>query len=367
MVVGGLPSSLLNFRGPLLRSLVANGHDVVAIAASAPLNVVQTLKDWGVSFFPIPLARASLNPMGDLRTLTALWRLIKQEEPERILAYTIKPVIYANLAARLAGGAPVYSMITGLGYGFGDSSGRQRWIGRVVQTLYRHSIKNSAGVFFMNPDDLSVFQKKLILPPKVPITLINGTGVDLDWYVAKPLPERAVFLLVARLIAEKGVREYVSAARLLRAKYPGARFCLAGDLDENPMSVTQQELRKWQADGVIDYLGRMDDIRPAFTEARVFVLPSYYREGQPRTILEAMAMGRPVITTDSPGCRETVQHGFNGFLVPVRDVEALRLAMERFIVKPDLAPQMGKNSLEIAREKYDVHKVNQVILKAMEL
>jgi glycosyltransferase involved in cell wall biosynthesis len=366
MVVGGLARSLVNFRGLLLKDMVAAGHEVIASAAPATPNIVATLLDWGITFRPITLARAGLNPVGDLRTLAALRGLILEEKPNRILAYTAKPVIYSNLAARLAGRPPVYSMITGLGYGFGASSPLQRIVGKIVQMLYRRALASSAGVFFQNLDDCAVFQAKRLLRSDVPVTLINGSGVDLEWYTQQPLPSAPVFLLVARLLADKGIREYVAAARQLKRRYPQARFRIAGDLDPNPLSIPRAELDVWQKEGVIEYLGALDDIRPAFAEAEVYVLPSY-REGTPRTVLEAMAMGRPIITTDAPGCRETVVHGRNGFLVPVRDAAALESAMERFILEPELAPAMGAESLAIAIEKFDVHKVNAVIMEAMEL
>jgi glycosyltransferase involved in cell wall biosynthesis len=327
---------------------------------------VRTLSEWGIAFRSIPLARAGLSPIGDLQTLSALRLLIRREKPELILAYTAKPVIYANLASRLETGPPVFSLITGLGYGFGSASIRQKAVSRVVQTLYRHALKRSAGVFFQNGDDEGVFRSMGLLPPHVPVTVVNGSGVDLDWYLPRPLPKQPVFLLVARLLADKGIREFVTAARQLKQQYPHARFQIVGDLDPNPMSVSQKEVMQWGEGGAIEYLGELEDIRPAMANAKVYVLPSY-REGTPRTVLEAMAMGRPIITTDAPGCRETVVHGRNGFLVPVRDVEALRVAMERFIVEPELASTMGAESLTIARDKYDVHKVNAVILQAMGL
>lgn len=366
LVVGGLASSLINFRGPLLKAMVAAGHDVVTSAAPAPPEVIRTLSAWGIAFRPIPLSRAGVSAAADLQTVAALRKLIQQERPDCILAYAAKPVIYTNLASRSVGGVPVYSMITGLGYGFGDSSLRQRMIGKVVQTLYRQALKGSTAVFFQNPDDRAVFQEMGLFPPKLPVTMINGSGVDLDWYAPRSLPATPIFLLIARLLADKGIREYVAAARALKAEFPQARFRIAGDVDPNPLSVSRAEVAQWVSEGVIEYLGALDDVRPAFAEAQIYVLPSY-REGTPRTVLEAMAMGRPIITTDAPGCRETVVHGRNGYLVPVRDVEALRSAMERFIVEPELASEMGAESLKIAREKYDVHKVNKVILEAMEL
>jgi glycosyltransferase involved in cell wall biosynthesis len=219
---------------------------------------------------------------------------------------------------------------------------------------------------FQNPDDRNLFVASGLVPSTLPVTLINGSGVDLAAYSPCPLPDEPVFLLIARLLADKGLREYQRAARRLKARYPRARFLLAGDLDPNPLSISAEELAKWRADGAIEYLGRLEDVRPAYAAALVYVLPSY-REGTPRTVLEAMAMGRPIVTTDAPGCRETVVDGVNGFLVPVRDDAALETALERFILDPSLADRMGRESLAIAREKYDVHKVNAVIMAAMNL
>jgi glycosyltransferase involved in cell wall biosynthesis len=366
ILVGGLASSLLNFRGRLLKTLVEHGHEVIACAPDAPPEVRAGLTELRVRYRHIPLARAGLNPWGDLQTLRALRRLFREERPDRVLAYTAKPVIYACLAARGRGSPPVHAMITGLGYGFGGLSRRQRLIGAIVQGLYRLALRRAAGVMFQNPDDRDLFVASGLVPPALPVTLINGSGVDLAAYPPCPLPDEPVFLLIARLLADKGLREYQRAARRLKARYPRARFLLAGDLDSNPLSIGAAELAAGQADGAIEYLGHLDDVRPAFAAARVYVLPSY-REGTPRTVLEAMAMGRPIVTTDAPGCRETVVDGVNGFLVPVRDDVALEAALERFILDPSLAERMGRESLAIAREKYDVHKVNAVIMAAMKL
>jgi glycosyltransferase involved in cell wall biosynthesis len=301
------------------------------------------LTDLGARYRHIPLARAGLNPLADLQTLRALRRLFREEQSHRVLAYTAKPVIYSGLAARLSGHPATHAMITGLGYGFGGLSRRQRLIGRIVQALYRLALRGCAGVMFQNPDDRDLFVRLRLVPSHVPLTLINGSGVDLSAYAPRPLPEALVFLLIARLLADKGLREYHRAAQRLKARYPHARFLLAGDLDPNPHSIRATELAGWQADGAIEYLGHLDDVRPAFAAALVYVLPSY-REGTPRTVLEAMV---------------------NGFLVPVRDDVALERAMERFILEPGLAERMGAESLRLAREKYDVHKVNAVILEAM--
>jgi glycosyltransferase involved in cell wall biosynthesis len=403
MVVGGVARSLINFRGPLLKEMIRHGHEVTACAPDAGPKIRRKLNEMGVRYVHIPLARAGLSPAGDLRPLAALAKLIRRVKPDRIMAYTAKPVIYSHLAARMAGNPPVYGMITGLGYGFGKSSFKQRGVGVVIRNLYRMALKSSSGVFFQNPDDHAVFLNERLLSGNVPVTLINGSGVDLEWYIPQPLPAGPVFLFVARLLAEKGVRVYYQAASRLKRQYPQARFQIAGGLDPNPDSIRQDELQHWQVEGIIEYLGRLEDIRPAYVGARIFVLPSY-GEGTPRTVLEAMAMGRPVITTDAPGCRETVEfmyevgdrksevgeqiadgghqkskdgspkecrdmimRGKNGFLVPVRDPHNLAAAMERFILAPELAEQMGRESLRIALAKYDVHKVNAVILETMGL
>jgi glycosyltransferase involved in cell wall biosynthesis len=231
--------------------------------------------------------------------------------------------------------------------------------------MYSASLRKATLVFFQNADDRNLFFEDGILGRDSSTFVVNGSGVDLNEYPYSPITEkRPAFLMIARLLGDKGVREYVRAARLIRARNPDARFALAGWLDDNPDSIRQVELDKWLESGHVEYLGRLEDVRGAISESSVYVLPSY-REGTPRTVLEAMAMGRPIITTDGPGCRETVRHGENGFLVPVKSVSALVEAMQRFIDNPELAAEMGKRSREIAEERYDVHKVNEVMLREM--
>jgi glycosyltransferase involved in cell wall biosynthesis len=194
--------------------------------------------------------------------------------------------------------------------------------------------------------------------------VVNGSGVDVTAFAVAPLPTEPHFLLIARLLGDKGVREYAQAAQRTREIYPQARFSLVGWLDENPDSISQAELDSWVREGTLNFLGRLSDVRPALASCSVFVLPSY-REGTPRTVLEAMAMGRAVITTDAPGCRETVVNGDNGFLVSVKSVAALTVAMTRFLDDPELAVRMGRRGRYLAEQKYDVHKVNAMMLKEM--
>lgn len=369
VVLGGYAPSLVTFRGSLLRTLVERGHRVVACAPDASAGVLDALAAMGVSYRDVPFNRAGVRPDQDLYALGALVVLFREIRPDIVLGYTIKPVIYGLLAARLAGVPRRFAMITGLGYAFGELKGRKaRLIGAVVRRLYRLSLRRADRVFFQNPDDRALFERlELVRGPEQSV-VINGSGVELDAFQPAPiLVSPPSFLLIARLLRDKGVGEYVEAARIIRARYPQAVFRIAGWIDENPASISERELRAWTDEGVIEFLGRLDDVRPAIAASSVYVLPSYYREGTPRTVLEAMAMGRPVVTTDAPGCRETVQEGVNGFLVPVRDATALARALERFVVEPGLVETMGREARRIAEEKYDVHKVNAVILKNMGL
>jgi glycosyltransferase involved in cell wall biosynthesis len=366
VVLGGEARSLINFRGPLLASLVSAGHEVIACAPDASEDVQSTLKAFGARYRQIPISRAGVNPLHDLRTLWACWRLFRDARPDLVLAYTIKPVIWGLAAARLARVRRRAAMITGLGYAFTEGGGlRQRFIQWIVCFLFRRALLGVETLMFQNPDDRADFERLGLVPRGSVVIVTNGSGVDVQQYAVSPLPEEPVFLLLARLIGDKGIREYRAAARQLRAKYTNARFLLAGGLDSNPAAISEVELNTWQKEGDVEYLGVLEDVRPALAECRVYVLPSYYREGTPRSVLEAMSAGRAIITTDAPGCREPVEEGVNGFLVPVRSVSAITEAMERFIREPELCKRMGKESRRIAVEKYDVHKVNEVVMRAI--
>jgi glycosyltransferase involved in cell wall biosynthesis len=245
-------------------------------------------------------------------------------------------------------------------------SSRRRLLRRIVSGMYRAAFARCERVFFQNAEDAEWFvSRNLIAREKV--VKVSGTGVDLTEWLPTPIPDSPpVFLLIARLLVEKGIREFVGAARLVRGRHPEARFILVGGIDVNPSGLKDSEIQGWVQEGLIEWPGQIDDVRPWIARANVYVLPSY-REGVPRSTQEAMAMGRPVITTDAVGCRETVIDGVNGFLVPVRDVKALASAMERFVNDPSLIKSMGRESRRLALERFDVKKINDVILKTMKL
>lgn len=366
LLIAGFAESLLHFRGPLISALQAKGLQVHVAVPDVPLGAeVRTeLEMQGLVVHSIPLRRTGLNPLADLKTLLSLWRLIRSIRPVYVMGYTIKPVIYGSLAAWLARVPKRFALITGLGYAF--QGGAQRGVLRLlVQRLYALALGRANKVFFQNPDDEALFRSAGILAPRIPSCVVNGSGVDLAQYAVAPLPEYPVhFLMIARLLGDKGVREYAEAARRVRVRHPEVLCSLAGWIDSNPDAIAKAELDAWVAVSSLKYLGRLSDVRPAIDASSVYVLPSY-REGTPRTVLEAMAMGRAVITTDAPGCRETVVDGDNGYLVPVKSVEALERVMQCFIDDPELAQRMGQRSRQMAENKYDVHKVNAVMLREM--
>lgn len=372
LVASYLPS-VLNFRGALLQALVQRGVEVHVAAPDTALfaDDQRQLEQMGCLVHDIALQRTGLNPLADAQSLHALHRLMRKIRPRWVLAYTIKPVIYGSLAAAIAGVPHRFALITGLGYAFAgiDSARSRSAFQRAIHGLYRVALGRTSKVFFQNRDDEALFRQMKLLPANVPTVVVNGSGVDVRQYDVVPLPKAGGqplcrFLLIARLLGAKGVREYVQAAQAMRARHPQVRFDVVGWIDDNPDAIGQGELDAWVREGHVHYWGRLADVRPAIAACSVYVLPSY-REGTPRTVLEAMAMGRAVITTDAPGCRETVVDGENGFLVPVKSVQALIEAMERFVQEPNLMVSMGQRARALAEQKYDVHAVNFVMLAEM--
>lgn len=370
LVVASLAESLVNFRGSLLKAFQEKGLDVHVAAPdfSSSDETRKALESEGITTHQITMRRTGVNPLADVCCFWSLWILMLKIRPDIVFAYTIKPVIYGTLAASLAGVKNRFVLITGLGYAFtGSVVGLRSFTKTIAKMLYAIALKRAANVFFQNPDDESCFKELGLVPKNRSSFVVNGSGVDLVSFKVAPLTGDSVnFLLIARLLGDKGVREYVEAARLVRQTYPSVRFRLVGWIDSNPDAISQAELDQWVNEGTIEYLGRLKDVRGAIACCSVYVLPSY-REGTPRTVLEAMAMGRPIITTDAPGCRETVIDGYNGYLVPVQSVFELERAMKRFIEDKTLVPSMGSCSRTLAEKKYDVNKVNETIISEMNL
>jgi glycosyltransferase involved in cell wall biosynthesis len=370
LIIAGFPRSLVNFRGPLLQAMGEQGWPVEAAAPALSRDPATSahLARMGIAGHDIPLSRTGMNPIADLRLLCALVRLLRSRRPHAVLAYTMKAVIFGLVAAAIARVPRRFALITGLGYAFtGAATGRRRAGRTVAELLYRISLRHADKLFFQNWDDLSLFRQLALFPDTVPAVVVNGSGIDLDHFSPAPMPPGPIrFLLIARLLTAKGICEYAAAASMIRQKYGEVEFHLVGGLDTNPDAIPVGKVKSWQQAGILIWHGEIADVRPMIARTHVYVLPSY-REGTPRSVLEAMAMGRPIITTDAPGCCETVMDGLNGFLVPVRSVQSLADAMERFIIEPGLVERFGVQSRILAERKYDVHLVNASMLSEMEL
>ena len=366
LVMASLSRSLVNFRRSLLEDLVKTGAEVVASAPEEDEETIARLKAMRVKFRKIKMARTSTNPVKDLKTLAAMVRLFREERPDLVLAYTQKPIIYGGIAARLARVPQFFAMQSGLGFTFSEENDNALLRG-LVSLLYRAGVRRADAVFVFNGDDEAEMRRHGIITDQR-VVQVPGSGVDVADYPQAALPAGPpVFLVVARLMRDKGHYEFVKAARRLKARYPDAKFQILGPFDANPASIDAADLEAWKQEGIVDYLGETTNVRPFLAASSVFVLPSYHREGLPRSILEAMSTGRAIVTTDMPGCRETVEEGVNGFLVPPKNAAALAEAMERFLADPSLIAAMGAKSRERAERRFDVQLVNQILLGTMGL
>lgn len=368
-IMGNQAFSLLNFRGQLIVDMVERGLRVLALAPDYDDETRTAVVALGAEPVDISLSRTGMNPIKDAADMLRMAILLSRVQPDIMLGYSVKPVIYGTLAAWLARVPQRFAMIEGLGYIFTPSDEaatlKLRVLKGAISVLYAIALRHASCVFYLNKDDIDEFLGKRLVPRNKAF-LLGGIGVDLDyWMPAPPIIEPVTFLLAARLLREKGVVEYAKAASLIKYKYPDTRFVLLGSLDINPGSLSSSEVESWVDEGILEWPGHVPDVRPWLACSSVYVLPSYYREGVPRSTQEAMAMARPVITTDAPGCRETVIDGINGFLVPIRDIDALVEAMEKFILEPDLIGRMGNASRNIAEERFNVWNINRTLLKAM--
>ena len=365
LLIGNKADMALKFRLEMIQSWRDLNHEVHVAAPNMTDSVTaDALHALGVKTHDFALNRVGQNPRQELRALLSLLRLIARVQPSHMLCYTIKPVIYGMLGGWLLRVPSRFSMVTGLGYTFAQppQSKREAKVRKIMQRLYKAALTRATGVFYQNPDDLAVLEASGLMPARTPRFRIHGSGVNLDRFRPAAYPDRLTFVMVARFLRDKGVVEYVDAARIVHKTHPKARFVLVGGPDENPEAVSADIIATWPP--LIEMPGWLDDVRETLKEASVFVLPSY-REGTPKSTLEAMAMARPVVTTDAPGCRETVVEGENGYLVPVGDAQALAQAMLKFADDPARVAHMGAGSLAMARDLFDVNKVNGVINAAM--
>jgi glycosyltransferase involved in cell wall biosynthesis len=360
--------SLLLFRADLIRAMLQKGHDVLCLAPDFEGPAQAELERIGATIGHYPLERTGLNALADFGSVRALSEIFGRWQPDVVCGYTPKPAIYATLAAHQAKVPRIVPMITGLGYAFtGAGTIKSRLVRRVSLTLYARALARCHGVIFHNSDDRAVLRDAGVLPASLASFVVGGSGVDLDRFHALPFPEAEaglVFLMIARLLKNKGVLEFCEAAQALRNQGAKARFVLAGPPETGPSGFPVERLKAFA--GAVDYVGPQSQVHALIAGCHVYVLPSH-GEGLPRTVLEAMAVGRPIITTTARGCRDTVEPGVNGVTVPVGNVSALAEAMKGMLARPDLLPAMAAASRRIVSERFDVRLVTQHMLTAFGL
>jgi len=371
VLLGTVAAYTINFRGGLIRALLAEGYDVYCCCTDFNLYTKSIVVKMGGTPIEYSLSRAGTNPLADFYTIIKIKRLLNDIKPDAAISFVVKPVIYGSIAARLAGVKHRYAMLEGLGYVFTDLpsglSFKQKLLRKIQIFLYRLALPCIDRLIFLNHDDPADLLEKNNLKAKS-VHVLGGIGLKLEDYPFSPAPVDPVrFLFIGRLLAEKGIFEYVEAARLVKQQHPAAEFVVLGGLDEeNPGGLKREALNQLLSEGIIEYPGHVSNVPDWIAGSSVFVLPSY-REGMPRSTQEAMAMGRAVITSDAPGCRETVEQGVNGFIVPRWNAQALADKMIYLIENPTEITRMGNESHRIAVDKFDANKVNQRLMEILEL
>lgn len=351
--------TVYNFRGDLIKKIIACGYEVIV---TGPNQIdVDKITALGARFVEIPMNKNGVNPLADLKYQKALQALFEQEKPDVVFGYTSKPVIYGSIAAKKAAkkikkDIRAVAMVTGAGYAFTANTFKAKLIRLIMSMLYKKAFKKADKVIFQNTDDKNQFEK-LRLVDSTKTGVVNGSGVNTEKFPISEYPEALTFFMLARVMYSKGIREYLSACKIVKEQYPQVRCMLLGACEGIQDSLSKEDLQPYIAQGIIEHFGETDRVADYYKQCSVYVLPSY-REGTPRTVLEAASMGRPIITTDAPGCRGTVVDGKTGFLVPIKDTVALAERMLEFVKDPTLVQRMGQASAEYCREKYDVKKVN---------
>lgn len=364
-VISNDTSSLVNFRYDMLLDFLSKGHQLVLFVPDHE-RMDELTKLQNVTCVELAYDRTGTNPIHDMKLIRIYKQHLNREKPDIVFAYNLKPVVYGIYAAHKQKIHRAYAMIPGAGFVFSGENLKAKGIRFLIGNMYRKSLSFCEKVFFQNPDDLNEFvENKLV--KRAQAVQIYGSGVNLQKFLPKPLPDRPVFLFSARLLKVKGIMEYCEAAQRIRQKHPEIEFHVVGGCDENPTSIAKADLERYIQNKAIIYHGKVKDVRPYIERCSVFVLPSYHREGVPHAVLEAMAMGRPILTTHAIGCRETVKEGINGFMVDPKNIDALEEKMLWFIRHYDRAAQMGKESVAYCKEKFDVEQVNRIIMEQMGL
>lgn len=367
-IIGTIASSIYGFRSDLIKALVSQDHQVYAFFSERSFEDVKKIEALGAIPVVYTINRGGINPLHDVKATLELTKKLKRIKPDIVFSFAAKAVVFGTLAAKLARIPKIVGMIEGLGYTFTEqplgSNIKTNLIKRAQILLYKVALPQLDKLIFLNPDDpKDLLYRYSIKVNKVEV--LGGIGLNLeDYNYSNVYPITPTFIFIARLLAEKGIHDYIAAARIVKESYPNTKFIVLGAIDEQSLgALKDSELNKYVESNIIEHHGHVYNVSEWIAKSSVFVLPSYYREGVPRSTQEAMAIGRAVITTDVPGCRETVVNGVNGFLVEKWNPEALAEKMIYFIENPEQIAIMGNESYKIAQEKFDSEKVNQRLLK----
>lgn len=364
LMIASKAKAHINFRGDLTKEIIRQGYDVTLIV---PHDLYKKeLEDMGIKVIVMPYNKNSISIKNNLKTIRQMQKIIEDEKPDIVFAYTIKPIILGTIASKKAKVKKIYSMVTGLGHIYSDNSLKTRIIRMVCGIGYKYAFKYNEKVIFQNIDDINeVVKRKYIKREKC--ELVNGSGVNMERFKRTPLPEKNVFLMVSRVLKEKGVVEYFEAARKVKEKCKDAEFMFVGEIDKTNYAVDIDKLERYVQEKIVNLIPETDDVGSFIDKCRVFVLPTYYREGVPRVNLEALSKGRPIITTRMPGCKETVVEGKNGLFVNIKDVEDLTEKMMWMINNHEKLQDMSDESYKLCKEKFEINIINKRMLEIMEI
>ena len=369
MIISPKNRTVYNFRGDLIKEILQKGYEIVVIGPNE--DNVEKIKALGVKFIKVELDKDSTGIFSNITYYSFhysyLIKVMKQEMPNIVLGYTIKPVIFGTLAAKKAKVSNTYSLMTGLGQVYSQfATTKTKIIRTICGMAYKIAFRYNKKVIFQNVDDLEECVKRKYLS-KEKAVIVDGSGVNLRKFQKNDLPTKNIFLMISRMIKTKGTLEFFKAAEIVKQKYPNAEFWYLGKPENKKGYITEEMIQRYQENGIVTILGETDDVPKIIEQSTVMVLPSYYREGIPRTLLEALAMGRPIITTNSIGCKETVKDGINGFLIPIKDVEALANKMMYMIEHRDELEKMSDASYEYCKERFDVNIINKKMMEIMNI
>lgn len=365
LMIAPQTNSLVIFRGDLIKDVRKRGYDVTVVVPEDDYRGF--FEKNGVKVRLISLDKNSFSILNTTNYYKCLRKIIEEEKPDKVFSYTIKPVIFGSLAAHKAGVKEIYSLICGLGMLFCSNSLKVKMVRSGVGVLYKRALKYNTRVIFQNIDDVKEFVKRGYVQKKQ-CCLVSGSGVNMKKFARNELPDGNVsFLMVSRVLKEKGVMEYLKAASIVKNQHPEVSFRYIGPIDKNKNALSLNAIKPYVEDGTVDYIAKTDDVAKYISQCHVFVLPSYYREGIPKTLLEATAMGRPIITTNTPGCKETVIEGENGLFVQVKRANDLAKKMIWMIEHRNKLQKMGDKSYELCLERFTIEKINHRMMEIMEV